>query len=46
MKLENLILRALEPEDIDTLFTVENDIRLWKYSNRNAPYSKQLLLNY
>ncbi len=46
MKLENLILRALEPEDIDTLFAVENDIRLWKYSNRNAPYSKQLLLNY
>lgn len=43
---EDVILRALEPEDIDLLFELENDTVLWKYSNRSQPYSKHLLKNY
>ena len=48
MQLQNddVTLRALEPEDIDLLFELENDIDLWKYSNRSQPYSKHLLKNY
>lgn len=44
--MENIKLRALEPEDIDILFSVENDSSLWKYSNRNEPYSKYTLKKY
>ena len=43
---KNITLRALEPSDIDFLFDIENDINLWKYSNRSTPYSKHLLLDY
>jgi len=44
--MENIKLRALEPEDIDVLFSIENDSSLWKYSNRNEPYSKYTLNKY
>ena len=44
--MNNIKLRALEPEDIDVLFSVENDAELWKYSNRNEPYSKFSLKRY
>ena len=44
--MENIKLRALEPEDIDILFSIENDSSLWKYSNRNEPYSKYTLNKY
>lgn len=39
-------LRAVEPADIDCLFSAENDTQLWKYSNRFQPYSRQLLIDY
>ena len=39
-------LRALEPDDLDFLFDVENDTELWKYSNRFHPYSKSLFNSY
>lgn len=39
-------LRALEPNDIDLLFTVENDQSLWWVGNTNVPYSRQFLSNY
>lgn len=42
----DVTLRALEPTDIDFLFNIENDVNLWKYSNRSTPYSKHLLLSY
>ena len=42
----NLFLRALEPEDVDVLYAVENDVSHWKYSDRNQPYSKATLRNY
>lgn len=43
---ENIILRALEPEDIDDLFAVENDRKLWQVSNTLAPFSRHLLEQY
>ena len=48
IRLQNKLisLRALEPRDIELLFDLENDVELWKYSNRNQPYSKDLLQNY
>ena len=44
--MEDLKLRALEPEDIDVLFSIENDSELWRYSNRNEPYSNYTLKKY
>ena len=48
IRLQNKLisLRALETRDIELLFDLENDVELWKYSNRNQPYSKDLLQNY
>lgn len=39
-------LRALEPEDLDCLYEIENDERLWNVGITNVPYSKNLLLDY
>jgi diamine N-acetyltransferase len=43
---ENIVLRALEPEDLDILFDIENDKSLWQISNTLAPYSRDLLKKY
>tara|TARA_B100001146_G_scaffold68152_1_gene60302 strand:+ start:12912 stop:13430 length:519 start_codon:yes stop_codon:yes gene_type:complete len=37
------ILRALEPNDLDILYATENDKSLWKYSNTSSPFSKHSL---
>ena len=39
-------LRALEPEDIDFLYRLENEETLWGVSDTQVPYAKHLLLNY
>jgi len=39
-------LRALEPEDLDVLYAVENDPALWCMGATNVPYSRQTLLHY
>ncbi len=39
-------LRAIEPEDLDILFKIENDTEQWKISTNNMPYSRQFLLDY
>lgn len=39
-------LRALEPEDLDFLYGIENDERIWDVGVTNVPYSKNLLLDY
>lgn len=39
-------LRAIEPNDIDLLFAVENDSALWVVGNTNMPYSRQFLTEY
>ena len=43
---ENLLLRALEPEDLDILYEWENDPELWKYGSTLTPYSKFALRDY
>lgn len=46
MKLSPIQLRAIEPEDLDWLYTIENDRSLWEVGATNVPYSKFALSNY
>lgn len=39
-------LRALEPEDLDLLYTIENDRTLWDVGTATAPYSRYILHDY
>lgn len=39
-------LRAIEPEDLDFLYTIENDVSLWNVGNTNVPYSRYVLHDY
>lgn len=39
-------LRALEPEDLDFLFEVENNTRFWEVSHTQVPFSKFILKQY
>ncbi len=39
-------LRAMEPEDLDLLYRVENDQRLWCLGATNVPYSRYTLHDY
>ncbi|GHT51896.1 N-acetyltransferase [Bacteroidia bacterium] len=39
-------LRALEPEDLDTLYRWENDTELWRYGSTLTPLSKFTLRKY
>lgn len=39
-------LRALEPEDLDFLFSVENNMETWELSGTLAPYSRAVLKDY
>ena len=41
-----IILRALEPADIDVLYRWENDPAIWHVSNTLTPYSKYILEKY
>ena len=33
-------LRAIEPEDLDLLYRIENDVKLWNVGTTNVPYSR------
>ena len=46
MKEPNIRLRALELEDLDFLYHIENDDRLWELGVSNVPYSRRVLLDY
>ncbi|MDD7887437.1 GNAT family N-acetyltransferase [Flavivirga sp. 57AJ16] len=46
LKGENIYLRALEPEDLEFVHTIENDEAVWEISNTIAPYSKYLIKKY
>ncbi|MGG7035437.1 MAG: GNAT family N-acetyltransferase [Flavobacterium sp.] len=46
LKGENIFLRALEPEDLDFVYEVENDETIWNVSNTNTPYSRFLIRQY
>ena len=38
--LPQIRLRALEPEDLDVLYAIENDTTIWNVGNTNVPYSR------
>lgn len=46
MNSRNIRLRAIEPEDLDILYEIENDRRLWDVGATNVPYSRYSLHNY
>ena len=46
MKYKNIILRALEPEDLELLYKWENDDNYWLISNTSSPFSKYTLKRY
>lgn len=39
-------LRAIEPEDLDLLYQIENDQQLWHVGATNVPYSRYTLHDY
>ena len=39
-------LRAIEPEDLDLLYRIENDMKLWNVGASNVPYSRYTLHDY
>jgi len=39
-------LRALEPEDLEFLFAIENNENFWEVSNTLTPFSKDILQQY
>ena len=39
-------LRAMEPEDLDLLYRIENDQELWSLGATNVPYSRYTLHDY
>lgn len=43
---EKVFLRALEPSDLDFLYLLENDTRLWEVSGTQQPYSRHVLKQY
>lgn len=46
LKGEHINLRALEPEDLEFVYAIENDEAIWEISNTQTPYSKYLLKQY
>ncbi|WP_410879627.1 GNAT family N-acetyltransferase [Myroides sp. DW712] len=43
---ETIYLRALEPEDLEFIYQIENDVNLWEVSNTQTPYSRFLIHQY
>jgi diamine N-acetyltransferase len=43
---DHITLRAMEPEDLDLLYQIENDRQLWDVGSANVPYSRYILYNY
>ena len=46
LKGKNINLRALEPEDLEFLFEIENNESFWEVSHTQAPFSKFILKQY
>lgn len=43
---KNVRLRAMEPEDLDLLYRIENDPEVWRVSATTVPYSRYALHEY
>lgn len=41
-----VFIRAIEPEDLDTLYEIENDMAIWDVGTTNVKYSRYALHNY
>lgn len=46
LKGKHIYLRALEPEDLEFVYAIENDETVWEISNTQTPYSKFLIKQY
>lgn len=44
--MEDILLRALEPQDIDIIYTWENDVTVWESSDTHTPFSRYMLEQY
>ena len=40
LKGETIYLRALEPNDLEFVYAMENDQSIWEVSNTQTPYSR------
>lgn len=45
-ELPQVRFRAMEPEDLDVLYKIENDTNLWGVGVTNVPYSRYMLHDY
>lgn len=43
---DRIYLRAVEPEDLDTMYEMENDPEMWDISSFTVPYSRYVLKQY
>ena len=46
LKGKNIYLRALEPNDLEFIYAMENDQNIWEVSNTQTPYSRFLVRQY
>lgn len=43
---KNILLRAIEPEDLEFLYSIENNEIFWEVSHTQTPFSKYVLKQY
>ena len=46
LKGNTIYLRALEPNDLEFVYAMENDQSIWEVSNTQTPYSRFLVKQY
>ncbi|NNK87899.1 MAG: GNAT family N-acetyltransferase [Flavobacteriaceae bacterium] len=46
LKGKHIYLRALEPEDLKLVHSIENDERIWEISQTQTPFSKYIIEDY
>jgi diamine N-acetyltransferase len=46
LKGKTIYLRALEPNDLEFVYSMENDQSIWEVSNTQTPYSRFLVKQY
>lgn len=46
LKGDSIYLRALEPNDLEFIYAIENDQSIWEVSNTQTPYSRFLVRQY
>ncbi|MDB4752252.1 GNAT family N-acetyltransferase [Winogradskyella sp. KYW1333] len=46
LKGSNIYLRALEPEDLEFVYSIENNTSFWELSDTKQPYSRYIIKEY